>query len=229
MANRSTFPEQVDQFVELFDLPPLQVANARRYQELKIKPSLSAMEQTELNNLTEQLGDYIITPETWNKFADSLMNMQVFIKDEVEGYIGDKQTLWDAYIRSFKHVGNYSSSTQYLFQNMVTYNGDLYLCKKEGAPIGTAPTNTTYWTKISTKGDKGDVGLNAYYKGDYSATTAYVVGDAVTYEGNTYYNKLASTGVAPSNPTNWTLFDSIVVSQTAPAGAQKGQIWIEVE
>ena len=228
MANRSAFPAQVDQFVELFDLPPSQVANARRYQELKIKPSLSALEQTELNNLTAQLGSYIITPETWNKFADSLVNTQAFFKSEVDGYVSDKQALWDSYVRSFVHRGNYSATVQYSFQNMVTYNGDLYLCIQT-APKGTVPSNTTYWTKVSAKGDKGDVGLNAYYKGDYSATTAYVVGDAVTYQGNTYYNKLASTGKAPSDSAHWVLFDSVVVSSTAPVGAQKGQIWIQVD
>lgn len=228
MANRSSFPQQVDQFAELFDLPPSQVANARRYQELKIKPSLSALEQTELNNLTEQLGNYIITPETWNKFADSLVNTQTFFHSKVDGYLNDKQALWDAYIRRFKHLGNYSSNTQYLFQNMVTYNGDLYLCTQD-APKGTIPTNTTYWTKLSSKGDKGDVGLNAYYKGDYSNTASYVVGDAVTFQGNFYYNKLASTGKAPSDTAHWTLFDNMVVSSVQPVGSQKGQIWIEVE
>jgi hypothetical protein len=229
LANRSTFPEQIDTFVELYDLPPSKVAQARRLQELKQKPTLNASEQAELNNLVTELGNYIITPETWNKFADAVVNMETFIKDEIDGYIDDKQAEWATYVNEFRHLGNYSPTISYKFQNMVTYNGDLYLCKKN-TTAGTAPTNTTYWEKISTKGDKGDVGLNTYYKGEYDNTRSYAVGDAVTYNGNLYYAKVATTaGEAPTNATKWHLFDKTYVSNTAPATPQQGLLFIELE
>lgn len=229
MQNLSSFPEQVDTFVELYDLPPSLVASAKRYQELKIKPTLNATEQTELNNLTTTLGNYIITPQTWNKFASALVNVETFFKQEVDGYIDDKQTLWSGFVNAFKYVGAYSSTAVYKFQNMVTYNGDLYLCKKD-TTAGIAPTNTTYWQKISSKGDKGETGLNAYYKGQYSATDTYAVGDAVSYNGLIYYCKQATTaGTAPSNGTYWFLWDRTVVSATAPATSQQGLLWIEIQ
>jgi hypothetical protein len=227
LANRSAFPEQVDSFVELYDLPPSLVASAKRYQELKIKPTLNATEQTELNTLTTTLGNYIITPETWNKFADSLVNMETFIKDEIDGYLNGKQLEWANYVKDFNYVGVYSSTVQYEFQNMVKYNGDLYLCTSNA--IGIVPTNTSNWQKISTKGDKGDVGLNTHLKGVYSATATYLVGDAVTYNGNVYYClKDTTAGIDPSNSTYWFMYDRMVVSNTFPTTPQQGLLWIEV-
>lgn len=228
MANRSSFPTSVDSFPELYDLPASLVASAKRYQELKIKPTLNATEQTELNNLTSQLASFIITPETWNKMGDSIVNMEQFIKDEIDGYIATKQTEWDNYVKDFTYKGVWSSATNYEFQNMVTYNGDLYLQIKE-AGVGIIPTNTTYWQKISTKGDKGDVGLGISLKGVYNATATYVIGDAVTYNGNVYYCVLNTTaGTAPTNGTYWHIHDKQIVSATAPSAPQAGLLWIQV-
>lgn len=226
LANRSTFPQQIDTFTELFDLPPTKVASAKRFQELKQKPTLNSTEQDELNALVVDLGNYIITPETWNKFADALVNVQVFFTQEVMKFIEAKQVLWDTYVKNFTYKGVYSSATQYKYQNMITYNGDLYLCIKDSK--GISPTDKSYWQKISTKGDKGDIGLNTYYKGDYNSSSSYVLGDAVTYDGNLYYAKEPTTGVTPTDTTKWMLFENTVVSKVSPPMAQKGMFWVEI-
>ncbi len=225
---RSVFPQQIDSFVELYDLPPSLVAKAKRYQELKIKPTLNATEQTELNTLTVELSNYIITPEVWNKFGDALVNVETFFNQEVNGYIQGKQVEWAGYVNSFKHLGVYNASTQYKMQNLVTYNGDLYLCIKDAK--GVTPTTTANWQKVSTKGDKGDVGLNAFLKGVFSASTAYAIGDAVTYNGNVFFCIKATTaGILPTDATYWFLYDRFIVSSTAPTFSQKGMVWIELQ
>lgn len=245
LANRSSFPEQIDSFVELFDLPPNLVASAKRYQELKIKPTLTANEQTELNNLSVQLGNYIITPETWNKMGDSIVNMEQFIKDEVDGYIQAKQQEWADYVKDFHYVGVHDTTLTYEFQNMVKASasdvsshmvegvspiaeGDLFLALQD-VPAGIDILDTTYWQKISVKGDKGDTGLNAYFKGDYNSTVAYALGDAVMFDGSIYYCILATTaGTDPSDSTHWKLWDKTYVGATAPTTVQRGLLWIEV-
>lgn len=226
MANRSTFPEKIDTFTELFDLPPTKVASAKRFQELKQKPTLNSTEQDELNSLVIDLGNYIITPETWNKFSDAIVNIQEFFTQEVMDFIEAKQVLWDTYVKNFTYKGVFNPDTQYMYQNMITYNGDLYLCVKDS--MGVLPDNDDYWQKISTKGDKGDVGLNTYYKGDYNDSTSYVLGDAVTYEGNLYYAKDPVTGIAPTDSSKWMLFENTVVSKTVPPQSQKGMFWLEI-
>jgi hypothetical protein len=226
LANRSTFPQQVDTFTELYDLPPNLVAKAKRYQALKIQPTLTASEQAELNSITTELEGYIISPEVFNKMNDAITNVETFFLNEVDGYIDGKQLEWSSYVNAFKLAGAYSTTTQYKFQNMVTYNGDLYLCTKDAK--GVTPTNTANWQKISAKGDKGDVGLGLAYKGNYDATKAYALGDAVTYNGSIYYAKVATTaGQAPTDATKWMLFDKIYVGATAPSNAQQGVTWIQ--
>ena len=46
------------------------------------------------------------------------------------------------------------------------------------------------------------------HKGAYAAATAYVPLDEVSYNGSTYRNKLACTGVVPTTTANWLLVSS---------------------
>lgn len=229
LTNRSTFPEQIDSFVELYDLPPNLATQARRYQELKMKPTLTSLEQNELNGLTTQLSQFIIMPETFNKFADAVVNVETFFTQEVMGFIEAKQVLWESYVKAFKYIGVHSASNAYKFQNMAKSSvGDVYLALKD-VPTGTALTDTLYWQKISSKGDKGDVGLNVYYKGDFDPLKAYAVGDAVSYKGYIHYCKVATTaGVLPTDGTKWFLWDRNIVSETAPTTRQEGTIWVKI-
>ena len=52
--------------------------------------------------------------------------------------------------------GDYSSSTQYEKNDVVTYEGSSYVSLQ--STQGNAPTNTTYWQLIAEKGTKGDTG-----------------------------------------------------------------------
>ena len=49
------------------------------------------------------------------------------------------------------------------------------------------------------------VRIKPVFQGAYNAGTSYVVDDIVTFQGETFINILASTGVATSNATNWPL------------------------
>lgn len=72
-----------------------------------------------------------------------------------------------------KHKGAYSASAAYDFFDLVTSGGSSYLCiNKDGAPAGTAVTNTTYWALIAQKGATGATGATGPQgpKGDTGAT-----------------------------------------------------------
>ncbi len=58
------------------------------------------------------------------------------------------------------------------------------------------------------------------WRGGWSATTAYAIGDAVRYEGSSYIAKAASTDVAPPTTTNANASWSLMASegQTGPPG-----------
>ena len=87
MGNRSVFPDGVDEFRELFDLPYDKMQMANRLTELKMKQALDSDEQAELSILTRNLQDYIITPETWNKFQDTLQAVERFFHSQVQGFL----------------------------------------------------------------------------------------------------------------------------------------------
>ena len=225
--SRSDFPLGIDRFKELYDLPPQLVVKATRYQELKRKPSLSSQEQTEVNQITTELDGYIISPEVWNKMGDSITSVETFFKDNVDGYIIQKQKEWATYVQDFTHKGVYSNATQYKFQNTVTYNGDIYLCTKDAK--GILPTVNTHWQKASSKGDKGDVGLNTNFRGDHDKTKTYVLGDAVAFDGFIFYaKKNVSAGVQITDSDHWHLFDKYYASEQAPSAPSKGLTWVEL-
>jgi hypothetical protein len=218
----SNFPNNVDQFIVHTNIQASDKTNIYRYQELMLKTNRTTAEDDELENLRNTLRDKILLPEDFNKLQEAISNMQMFIKSEVEGYINQKQTEFDAELDKFTYMGTYSSSTTYNKRNIVSYNGNTYLCLVDGT-LNIDPTNTSNWAKIAEKGakgdkgDKGDAGINLPYKGEYDPTTTYNVDDLVTYNGSTYVCVQQSTGNVPTDTNYWKLFiargASIVLTQ----------------
>ena len=61
--------------------------------------------------------------------------------------------------------GAYNSSTAYIVDDVVSYNGSSYVCIQ--ASTNNLPTNTTYWNQMSAKGTDGtDVGTILTTQGD---------------------------------------------------------------
>lgn len=235
---RSVFPEEVDQFEELFDLPYDKYIAANRMAELKVKQSLTNDEQNELLNLTAVLRPYMITPETWNKFSDTLVAIETFFNANVKGFIQEKQVLWDSYIKQFKFVGKWETGKAYKFQNLVSdTNGDLHICtSNHTSTVANDPLkNQTLWQKLSSKGDKGDIGLNAFYKGDWVNSTQYQLGDAVNFGrsgsngGVTFIALRSNLGKSPaSSPEDWQIYSQLYVGTTPPLGSGVGLHFIKV-
>ena len=58
---------------------------------------------------------------------------------------------------SFIFRNTYSSSTQYLPNDVIYYNGSSYICIL--ASLNNLPTNITYWNILALKGDTGSQGI----------------------------------------------------------------------
>lgn len=236
--SRSVFPEGVDQFTELFDLPYEKVAAAERLTKLKLQGKLSNDEQNEIMVLSAELKDYLITPETWNKFQDALQAVQLFFNQNVQGWLEDKQKVWDSYIRNFVLVGTWKEGTSYKFQNMVMgQDGNLYLAKLDHiAKAANKPvigSNAT-WQQISNKGEKGDVGLTGILRGEWNATTNYKIGDAVNVGRHLHYTPVVymaikdNVGKAPNeNHNEWMLYDKVYAGDKLPTGYGVGMHFIQ--
>ena len=77
----------------------------------------------------------------------------------------------------FNWTGNYSSSTEYSFNDLVKYGPNLYVYKATTAATNVVPTTTANWTLV-TEGIR--------YRGTYSGGTLYFVNDIVIDGTNTY-------------------------------------------
>lgn len=199
--SRSTFPEKIDVFVELFDLPADKFAAALELQQLKQKTTLNNDEQNKISALSAQLQDYMITPETMNKLQDAIVEIETFFNGNVRGYILEKQKEWDAYVNDFNYVGQWSSTSKYHRQNILTYNGGLWLCIKDvvADSAHTPDRDQDHYRQVAYKGDKGDIGLNAFYKGEWSGSTSYKIGDAVSVRLSSPWNPTEMIFIAKQN------------------------------
>lgn len=145
----SVFPNGIDTFKKVYDLPPSRVADSKKLQELKMKPQLDSSEQVELNRLVALLGDHIISPDTWNHFASALVNMQEHMTNKLDVYIRDKQLEFEEKVRNFRYIGVYSSVTTYKVNNMVKLGVKLYLCLEDAKNISPDTVDTAKWVLIN--------------------------------------------------------------------------------
>lgn len=196
--SRSTFPKKIDVFVEVFDLPADKVASALELQQLKQKTTLNNDEQNRISALSAELQDYMITPETMNKLQDAIVEIEKFFDGNVRQYILEKQKEWDTYVNDFNYVGQWSSTAKYHKQNILTYNGNLWLCIKDVVADSshTPDRDADHYRQIAYKGDKGDIGLNAIYRGEWSGGTAYKAGDAVSIRVSAPWNPVEMIFIA---------------------------------
>lgn len=236
--SRSEFPNKIDTFTELFDLPADKVNAAMELNALKQKAVLDNNEQNRISALSAELQDYIITPETMNKLTDCLVALETFFTQEVKGYIDGKQKEWDQYVKDFNFVGVWDNSSKYRRQNLVSYEGNLYLVLKDVvADKNNTPANSDCYWQVAFKGDKGDIGLNAIYRGVWDGNRNYEIGDAVSIKLGEPWNpldivyiaKTANKGKKPDIETgDWFPYTQIIVGGQKPANLHPSIHFLEV-
>ena len=230
--SRSTFPAQIDTFTTKVDITSADVANVNRYRELKSKPNLTASEQAELSNLTVTLATKLMSPEDFNKLQDCIVALENFTKDNVDGYIQQKQAEFDATLGQFTNKGSYSNLTTYDKWNTVLYNFETYMSLQDNnlnhTPIGDG--TDAWWQKLSLRGKQGAPGIGLSFVGEYNNSYSYSVGNAVNYNNSIYYCINASTGNLPTNTDYWQIFISnsgVSVTAEEPSSPFENMVWID--
>lgn len=94
----------------------------------------------------------------------------------------------------FYFAGTWSSSQEYELNDIVKYGGNVYAYTHALATTGNLPTNTSYW-KFMVGGID--------FKGTYSSSTAYKVGEAVSHGAIVYVATANTTGNTPPNSLYW--------------------------
>jgi len=97
----------------------------------------------------------------------------------------------------FHFAGDWSATTQYELNDIVKYGGNVYVYTYALKRIGDLPTDTNYWA-LMVEGIK--------FKGAFSTSIAYKVGDGVAHGGKVYIAIKDGTGFTPPNATYWSQF-----------------------
>lgn len=91
----SNFPNSVDTFLYRTTIQESDKPEINRISELSLKQSLTTAEQDELNTLTTKHRTKYFLAEDANALQESISNLQMFFKTNVEGYISTKQAEFD--------------------------------------------------------------------------------------------------------------------------------------
>lgn len=164
------------------------------------------------------------------KFVEDFTNKKT---DEIKRYTGNKAKEVEEQIREFdinaselKHCGEWNPKTKYKHKNMVSYGGSSYMAKVDN--IGKTPVGSEdVWVHVASKGEKGDIGLTAEYKGEYNPNLRYEAGDMVSYGGYIYFANEVLLGVPPTED-GWVLYNGEVYIGDLKPFDERLSLWIDI-
>lgn len=172
------FPVEVDDFEKFLD-PDISSLSAIQtyYQYYNNKDLISANAVLEANPLLKRM---IVNAANLNKLRDAVISLQRYYLDDIRDYVTN----------IVKYKGDFQASVKYNKYDVVNYlqrdSYHIYMCINSDIPLGTIPTNETYWIPLTLKGEKGNDGINLVFKGQYDSGTQYYQNNCVEYKGSLY-------------------------------------------
>ena len=228
----TNFPSSIDTFTTWLNITSTDGPLIYQYQQ-----ALQAGNSTLANQILAQIPQgtqKIIKAVDLNTLTQALLAVERFYLTDVEPYIQEKQESWLATIQQFSYQGVWSSGTSYVTNNFVTYTVSgltlLYLAISD-PPLGTVPTNQTYWRLLTIQGQQGQSGQGLSYRQEWNVSTSYGVNNAVTYDGALWMAIQPSQGREPSsNPQYWKLVMALEattypIQDTPPTTQEVGGLW----
>lgn len=192
------FPDEIDNWDRWIDPTIQTIVAIQKYQSLYNQSKFDEANEVISNNPT--LKRIIVNAESLNKLQDAIISMERF-------YFSDFQ----AYLQNIVHYeGNYLATKKYTKYSIVTnidHNiQEAYLCIKADCPIGTPPTDLTYWIPWTAKGEKGESGAGLTPRGGWSEYVDYYKDDMVSWNNKLWASLNDNTGKEPSEAYGDTWF-----------------------
>ena len=169
----SNFPESIDNYEYMQDVTIDTYALVQQYQSLINQKKFSDAAQYLIDN--PELDRSMFNAIKYNKLIDSIKSIETLYSEDVKKYILE--------LMSFK--GEYNNLQKYIRYNVVIYASMVYLCILD-CPLGTLPTNTTYWYPLSIKGDQGVSGIGLSFEKTWSGNISYSKDSCVAYNNCLY-------------------------------------------
>lgn len=167
-----------------------------------------------------------------NTISAALTYLQDNYFNNVEDVLAQNLNKFNLAISNFINKNSYNATTQYVINNFVLYNNNVYMCIQNS--IGNLPTNTNYWVNIGLKGETGAYGTGMNLKYSWSSTTIYNQYDVVYFNDILYVALQNNSGQNPStSPVYWNVLltvpkASLTISQNPPTDPFIGQIWGQI-
>ena len=228
MPNPNTIPWLHYQDIQIPD------ANLQQQLQQYFKSGQYAEALSLLTNNATQLQGKAFIANTLSTIASGVLALEQYYNTGVTVYLSNLLTQYTTLINSIRKRSSWQSTVQYIPYNFVVYNNDIYMCFQQ-PPIGTLPTDATYWLYLGLRGPQGNPGVDVNMRYNWNATNTYNPNDVVVYDGNMYVALTANTNVIPtSSSTDWLLFlkiekGQIYVGTTAPLNPPNNAVWFQTQ
>lgn len=171
--------------------------------------------------------------ELLNRLSTNIGVLQDNYVVKVEEYLSGLLSDYNDLINNFIARGVWNSQIEYNIYNFVVYNNSIYMCI-QNPPVGTEPTNTTYWLSLGLQGEEGSPGVNVNLLYNWSPATNYQINDVVVYNGVFYCATAPNINSVPSDLTSWVLFlnageGKINIGATPPDEPSSNMIWFQTD
>lgn len=188
--NYTQFPDSIDTYSYFSDPTADDIQLIKQYQSYFNSGNISSAAQILIDNPTLQ--NKIINANNLNKFVDSIKAMQRLYMSDIQSYIMELVT----------YKGEYSTKFVYSKYDVTEYEKQVYMCTSLNCPMGTLPTNTNHFIKLTLKGDKGDSGLGLAPRGIWDETIHYYQDDLVSYNNALWAASAENINRVPSKESN---------------------------
>lgn len=167
-----------------------------------------------------------------NAIAQGIAAIENKYDTDVPTYLDNCVDYYQTLIDNLLKMGEWDSSETYSKFNFVVYDETVYMALGD-VPVGTIPTNTTYWIQIGLRGDTGYNGIDFTLRYAWNAESTYSANDLVAYENDLYYAKVSNTGHYPTETNYWGKLvnykGKIHVGTEAPSNPHEGMIWLQTD
>ena len=237
----TTFPDQEQTFVEMQDITTTDATNLTNFQQAMMQGDFQAAQAalTSMANANNKIIDAI----KLNTLFDTCVALERFYKTDIEPYVEQKQSEWEAtvavFTNDFAYIGAWDNTTAYKRNNMVSFynsaTGDteLYIATQNNTDEEPYASGAP-WRRLSFKGVQGQSGEGVTFQTGWNSSTQYTQGDIVVYDDQLWQATQNSQNQEPSATSEyWQSFGefsttNIYVSQIQPSEMSPGDFWFQL-
>lgn len=226
------FPNDLDTFLTYLNITATDGPLIKQYMD-----AMNAGNQVLANQILAQIpsaSQKIIKATDLNKLTQAMLAVERFYHTDIEPFVENQQVEWLNVINQFNYEGIWTTGTTYQKNNIVTYtlNGlTLLFLATQTVPVGTPPSNSTYWRVLTIQGLQGASGQGLAYRQEWIVAENYQTNNAVTYNGSLWMALQPSTNIEPgTNEQYWKLVMGLEattypIQATQPAAQNEGELW----